>query len=148
MNRLLPWWSSPSNGTDIPHGALCAILKTLKPMKSSLPTKPPPPSQFLLGLKSPSKFLDYHCSNFLLLVSLVWWVPKWTEGHEKQHLPLSERYGRTQTPAFSYTQGQRNLKHPTIKATHNPHSVLQPDCLVDYSTAVTSEWVHSPQQIP
>lgn len=94
---------------------------------SSFQTKDP--YHLPASLKSPSKFLGYNCSNFLLPVrefSLMGAKMDRGTKHEKGHLSLSERYGRTQTPALSYTQGQRNLKHPTIKAIHNP----QPDCLV------------------
>lgn len=94
---------------------------------SSFQTKDP--YHLPASLKSPSKFLGYNCSNFLLPVrefSLMGAKMDRRTKHEKGHLSLSERYGRTQTPALSYTQGQRNLKHPTIKAIHNP----QPDCLV------------------
>lgn len=94
---------------------------------SSFQTKDP--YHLPASLKSPSKFLGYNCSNFLLPVrefSLMGAKMDRRTKHEKGHLSLSERYGRTQTPALSYTQGQRNLKHPTIKAIHKP----QPDCLV------------------
>lgn len=47
--------------------------------------------------------------------------------NETGHIPLPERTGRNHTDVLRCAQGQRNLKHPTTKATCDPHSVSQPD---------------------